>query len=79
MSADAEETEDMKRVKAAAEVLIEHFDAVQIMATRSAPDLDGTLNVSYGTGNWFARYGHAVDWVKKADFRGYRDVMKEET
>ncbi len=47
--------------------LAEHFDAVQIIATRYAPENDGTVIVSWGAGNWFARYGSVGAWLRKED------------
>ena len=42
----------------------EHFDTVQIFATRFDPEV-GTSNASYGSGNWFARRGQVQDWLVK--------------
>lgn len=41
--------------------LIEQFDSVQIFATRR--DNDGTGNFSIGSGDYFARFGIARQWV----------------
>ena len=40
---------------------------MQIFVTRSEPQLDGTVRVSYGAGNWFARYGQVIAWKKRED------------
>lgn len=40
--------------------LSEHFDNVQVFATRSTPE--GTVRCGWGTGDWYARYGHAKKW-----------------
>lgn len=53
-------------VKASAARLREHFDSVQILVTVDAGD-GATLSIAWGEGNWFARYGQAVEWVKKQD------------
>lgn len=50
------------------ESLGEHFDAVQIMATKTTDDGDGgTMNIILGSGNWFARYGMARMFIKTAE------------
>jgi hypothetical protein len=55
---------DEKRVREAAEALGEHFDAVIIFATRYESELaSGTIRVSHGTGNWYARYGQVREWI----------------
>jgi hypothetical protein len=55
---------DLERLKAAAESLGEHFDTVQIFATRhEAGEKNGTVHLKWGTGNWFARYGQVREWV----------------
>lgn len=41
--------------------LIEHFDAVQIFATRPCKT-DGYAVVSRGRGNWFTRRGMVENW-----------------
>ena len=53
----------MKRVEDAMNTLIEHFDSVHIFATRNEPTENGTVQVSMGLGNWFARYGQIKHWV----------------
>jgi hypothetical protein len=48
--------------------LMEHFESVQIFATRHMQsELGGTVNVQFGAGNWFARYGQVRAWVVKED------------
>lgn len=59
---------DLNRIKDAAQKLGEHFDSVQIFATRSeSGELEGTLNFHVGVGNWFARYGQVKQWLIKED------------
>lgn len=56
--------EDMKRVNEALNVLGEHFDSVHIFATRhESGQFGGTIRISRGTGNFFARYGQIKAWV----------------
>lgn len=46
--------------------LMEHFDSVQIFATR--PSINGgTVHCVDGGGNWFARYGQVSLWVTEQD------------
>lgn len=59
---------DLDRIKRAVAELGEHFDTVQVFATRCEDGtLDGTINISYGAGNWFARYGQVARWIAKED------------
>ncbi len=59
--------DDYARVKRACQVLIEHFDAVQIFATRHVGGETGTLGIHRGEGNWYARFGQVKDWCIKQD------------
>jgi hypothetical protein len=43
--------------------LLEHFDAVQILASRS--DHEGTHDVMRGGGNWYACQGMAHDFITR--------------
>jgi hypothetical protein len=64
MSADP----DLDMVTEHCTKLGEHFDTVQIFVTRhEAGKEDGTVNVNYGSGNWFARYGQVKEWVLRRD------------
>jgi hypothetical protein len=56
---------DIELLKRAALALSEHFDSVQIFATRKTQD--GTVNCRWGTGDWFARYGHCRLWCMRAE------------
>lgn len=63
---DAEQ--DLEMVKKAAEKLGEHFDTVQILTTRHESGKEGgTVNINFGVGNWFARYGLARDWIVRCE------------
>lgn len=69
---------DMKLVREACESLSEHFDTVQVFATRYDSNLDqGTVNVLWGTGNWFARYGQIRTWLIKKDAETRKDAEAE--
>lgn len=70
MPVNAEEEQDLNRIKEAALKLGEHFETVQIFATRhqsETEDNTGTVNCNYGVGNWFARLGFVKDWVIRQD------------
>lgn len=73
------ETTDIQKVKEAVAVLIEHFDAVQVFCTRDeSGELDGTVNIVWGGGNWFARYGHVKHWIAQEERRAGIEVEDEE-
>lgn len=62
---DENQKQDMEQVEKALATLAEHFDTVQIFCTRhEAAKRDGTLNLSMGRGNWFARFGHVQSWIE---------------
>lgn len=73
MSEDQQADADFEMVKKAAEALGEHFDGVQIFATRYEPD--GTVTVNYGQGNYYARYGHVKGWCTRED-ETFRDAAR---
>jgi hypothetical protein len=65
-----QEQVELDRIKAAALNLGEHFDTVHIFCTRHKSETEedtGTVNASYGIGNWFARLGHIRDWIIRQD------------
>lgn len=72
---------DVQRLKKACEDLSEHFDTIQIFATRVADEVDeekgGTVNCNWGSGNWFARYGHIRYWMIKQDEQARNEVRDE--
>lgn len=61
MSADAPIDPDIERLTKAATVLMEHFDSVQIFCTRH--EGDGTVRISEGAGNYYARFGQVEEWM----------------
>jgi hypothetical protein len=77
-SDDDPEERDMERIKRACTLLIEHFDSVQIIATRHAPDEDGTIHASWGEGNWYARYGSVREWLLKKDEASRENVRRDD-
>lgn len=52
-------------LKKAIALLGEHFDTVQILASRH--DIDGTASYHCGLGNSMARYGHAKAWLMREE------------
>jgi len=72
------EPDDMARVQSAIDALGEHFDTVQILTTRHEEGSDGgTVNVSLGSGNWFARYGQCREWLIKQEERTRKSIQEE--
>ena len=64
----SDEDNDLKLLKDAAQALGEHFDAVQIFASRHEAEVeDGTVTVHDGVGNWHARIGQVRDWIIRQD------------
>jgi hypothetical protein len=57
----ARKERDLNLLKQHSAQLSEHFESVQIFATRRADD--ATISATYGDGNWFARYGQVRRWV----------------
>ena len=78
---EEQDSEDTKRIKAAAVHLSEFFDSVQIVCTRYNNDTDGTMASYSGVGNWFARYGSVKEWIKVQEAematREYKDDEEE--
>lgn len=71
--------QDLEIVKKAAEQLGEHFDSVVILTTRYDPAVEqGTTNINWGCGNWFARYGQVREYLIKCDERTRCQVRQEE-
>jgi hypothetical protein len=68
---------DLDRVKKACSELGEHFDTVQIFVTRHEPSEGGTVNVQWGEGNWFARYGQVKSWTISEDEAFREDPGKD--
>lgn len=67
------------RIVKAAEALGEHFDSVQIFASRKdGPSRDGTLELAHGVGNYFARYGQVRCWLEEQDEKTRHDLRKRE-
>lgn len=62
-----EQKADLDKIKASLDQLGEHFDTVQIFATKHDGGDDGaTHSFHKGIGNWWARFGQVVEWVTKS-------------
>ena len=46
-----------------AAMLMEHFDCVQIFASKHKGETVGTITFNHGAGNYFARFGQVEKWV----------------
>lgn len=57
----------LNRLKDACAALSSEFEAVQIIASRHDPDRGGTLQVAWGIGSWYARYGMLKAWLARED------------
>lgn len=76
MSADKDRDEELLRKHV--EQLGEHFDAVTILCTRHEQGTeDGTVQISDGCGNWFARYGHIREWLLRSEERSRKHIREE--
>ena len=70
--------EDMERIEGALMVLREHFDTVQVFATRHEEgEQGGTVVCSRGFGNWMARYGQVGLWLAQERAREVGGVGEE--
>lgn len=66
MDIEEEKNRTLDIVKKHAAMLSEHFDTVQIFCSKhDMKNVDGTAGIVWGTGNWFARYGHIKEWMIK--------------
>lgn len=60
----SENEHDLKLISDAVDRLAEHFDTVQIFASRHEPTTEnGTVHWEVGRGSWFARYGQIRTWL----------------
>jgi hypothetical protein len=65
---DEEPDIDMGPVDRAIAALMEHYDTVQIFVTKETPGSEGfTQGIQKGGGNYYARFGHAKNWVLKQE------------
>ena len=55
---------DENRVRQTVDNLIEHFDTVTVLVTRhDQAELNVSMTIVMGAGNWFARYGQMRTWL----------------
>jgi hypothetical protein len=60
--------QDLERVQIAVNGLAEHFDTIEVFCTRHEGGMvDGTVNIHWGAGNYFARYGQIKQWMVSED------------
>lgn len=55
----------------------EHFENVQIFANNLEHGGKHTTHFQMGSGNWYARYGHAKAWVIQQEERERKSVWCE--
>lgn len=76
----SEEDKDLGILKDACSKLGEHFESVHIFVTKSYdpddPQERGTINASWGSGNWFARYGQIRTWIIKQDEQARKETRE---
>lgn len=75
---DDGEDRDMAILKKHCIQLSEHFDSVQIFATRHDHDEGRTLKANRGHGNWYANFGCVSEWVDEQRERIRQSVRDEE-
>ncbi len=63
---DAGSDPDFERIEKAVQALSEHFDSVQIFASRYDGG-EGTKHVNLGAGHYFMRKSHVEEWLIKED------------
>jgi hypothetical protein len=72
------EDQDLRAIKESVIKLRDRFDSVQVFATRHSGDDGGTINCRWGSGDFFARYGHVRLWVMReedAELKQGRDAL----
>ena len=69
---------DLEIVKQHTAALHEHFDSVQIFCTRYESKEKGTIRVTFGLGDWFARYGVTRLWTDGQDILDSANKIEEE-
>ena len=62
-------------IKKALEILGEHFDAVQILASQETEKRE-TVLAAWGVGNWYARQGMAHEFIETQKARNFAWEMK---
>lgn len=62
---DDQKDPEVEMVKNKVLELAEHFDSVQIFATRFDADTKDTATIQIGTGNFTARFGQITEWCER--------------
>ena len=70
---------NVKRVQDALDQLGEHFDTVMIFVTLHSGNDVGTIAISRGSGNWYARYGQVQEWIVKENANSVNELNNEGT
>ena len=71
--------DDEKIINSALDMLVEHFDTVQIFCSRhEANKENGTVGFQAGRGNMYAREGQIKSWLTKHKERLKEEVRNEE-
>lgn len=68
---------DHNVVAKAIDNLGEHFDTVQIFCTRNGIEDQSLINVTAGSGSWYARYGQIKDFMLRCEERVKCDIRYE--
>lgn len=58
--------------------IMEHFDAIQIFATKENAEEQTTTVMSWGGGNWYARFGQVQEWIVQQNARAEIKVRRED-
>jgi hypothetical protein len=69
-----QQDQDLAHLRQHVAALAEHFETVQIFATRHEQGR-GTIHCAWGSGNYYARAGHVRAWLAKED-EGERDSVR---
>jgi hypothetical protein len=70
--------EKLEIVKRHTAALMEHFDSVQIFATKNDEAEETTQAFNHGNGNWYARYGQIQEWMTQQSERAAIQIRKED-
>lgn len=74
---DDETNRRLEIIKKHVAQLAGHFDSVEIFVTEYISPEKGTFARSFGTGNWFARYGQIKDWLNQQDIDTEIDLRNQ--
>lgn len=70
---DSEKDVDIERLRKHAGQLSEHYDTAQIVVTKLNPD-GSTRRIAQGIGNWYARYGSVIEWIKTEEEKAKQEL-----